>query len=456
MSFTTTMYWNSIRTRKTENRNMKKTLIKNTRIVNPFSNPEFTENGWISIIGGKIEEIGSETPDENGFDEVLDMSEKTVLPGMINAHHHLYSTLALGMPPPKKTPKNFTEILQEIWWKLDLALDENSIKASFEAGLRECLRSGVTTIFDHHSSPNFTDGSLGMLVKIADKFGVNISPAFEITDRNGEEFFKSGLAENLRTFQNYENDPHISPLIGLHASFTLSDKSLEKIAEAISDFENYGIHIHVSEDKTDEENAKKHGYPSVIQRLNHFGLLNEHCLIAHGIHIQPKDVEVLKESGANLVHNPTSNANNKVGILSSEIIEKLDAGLGTDGMQTDMLSEAKEGTLIRSSHKENNVNYLKLLFSNNSKIASKLAGLKLGKIQPGYQANLVFFDYQPQTEMNEDNFSGHILFGFDKPTDVMTRGEFRIWDGRCVEIDEFEILEKAREQSKLLWKKMDR
>lgn len=434
---------------------MQKTLIKNVRIVNPLGNPEFTENGWISIVDDKIEEIGSGTLDENGFDEILNMSGKTVLPGMINAHHHLYSTLVLGMPPPEKTPKNFTEILQEIWWKLDIALDENSIKASFEVGLLECLRSGVTTVFDHHSSPNFTDGSLEILVEISNKFGVNISPAFEITDRNGEELFESGLAENFRILKKYENDPHISPLIGLHASFTLSDKSLEKIAEAISDFKNCGIHIHVSEDKADEENAKKHGYPSVIQRLNHFGLLNERSLVAHGIHILPEDLEILAKTGANLVHNPTSNANNKVGILSSEIIEKLDAGLGTDGMQADMLSEAKEGTLIRSSHKEKNVNYLKLLFGNNSQIASKLAGFKLGKIQPDYQANLGFFDYRPRTGMNEENFSGHILFGFDKPTDIMTHGEFRIWDGRCVEIDEFEILEKAREQSKLLWKKMD-
>ena len=108
-------------------------------------------------------------------DETIDLQGKTILPGMINAHMHLYSALAIGMPPPKIVPINFVEKLQEIWWKLDLSLDENSIKASFEAGLLECLKYGVTTVFDHHSSPNYTDGSLELLVNTAKKFGQNIS-----------------------------------------------------------------------------------------------------------------------------------------------------------------------------------------------------------------------------------------------------------------------------------------
>ena len=375
---------------------MKKTLIKNIRIINPSGGPEFIENGWISISDDKIVEIGCKTFDENDFDEIIDFSGKTVLPGMINLHHHLYSSLAIGMPPQKKPPQNFTEILEQIWWKLDLALDENSTRASFEAGLLECLKNGVTTVFDHHSSPNFTDGSLEMLIEIAEKFGVNISPTFEITDRNGEEYFESGFAENLRTLEKYEDNPHIFPLMGLHASLTLSDESLAKIAN-----QNLGIHIHVSEDKADEEHAKKLGYSSVIQRLDHFGLLSEKCLIAHGIHILPEDVEILQKTGVNLVHNPTSNANNKVGLLSSEIIEKLNAGFGTDGMQANVLTEAKEGALIRSSHKEKSIDYSALLFKNNSQISSKLSGLKLGKIQPCCQGDLVFYDYHPRTDMNE-------------------------------------------------------
>ncbi|MBC8214456.1 MAG: amidohydrolase family protein [Candidatus Marinimicrobia bacterium] len=429
---------------------MKKTLIKNIRIVNPFGEPEFIENGRVSIMNDKIEKVGSGILEENDFDEILDFSGKTVLPGMINMHHHLYSSLAIGMPPPQKIPNNFTEILEQIWWKLDLALDENSTRASFETGLLECLKCGVTTVIDHHSSPNFTEGSLEMLAEIAEKFGINISPAFEITDRNGEGYFESGLAVNLRTLQKHENNPHVFPLLGLHASFTLSDKSLEKIAES-----DCGIHIHVSEDKADEEYTKRLGYPSVIQRLNHFGLLNERSLVAHGIHILPEDLEILQKTGANLVHNPTSNANNKVGILSSEIIEKTKVGLGTDGMQASMLSEAKEGVLIRSSHKEKNVDYFAFLFENNSQIVSKLSGLKLGNIQPGYQADLVFFDYSPKTEITKENFSAHILFGLENPTDVITRGKFRIRNGKCVDLNEFEILEKARLQAKLIWNKMN-
>jgi putative selenium metabolism protein SsnA len=430
---------------------LKNLLIKNVRIINPFESPELIEKGWITIVDDKIDKVGSGTIETSSFDEVLDMTGKTVLPGMINLHHHLYSSLALGMPAPKKVPGNFTEILEEVWWKLDLALDEESTRASFESGLLECLRNGVTTIFDHHSSPNYTNGSLEMLVEISDKYGINISPSFEITDRNGHEYFESGLKENINTINKYVNHPYVSPLIGLHASFTISDKSLREISNAKG---KHGVHIHVSEDLADETDAKNRGYDSVINRLDEFGLLDENSLIAHGIHISEKDVETIVKNGSSMMHNPTSNANNQVGILSSNYIERLDVGLGTDGMQANLISEAKEGLLIRSSHKIDNIDYLKLLFVNNADISSKLFGLKLGKIQPGYQADLAFYNYFPRTRLDKGNILGHILFALGKPTDVISRGKLRISDGNIVNQDSETILYNSNKQSKILWKKM--
>lgn len=436
---------------------MKRTLLKNITIISPFSEPAFIDNGFISIKDETIEEVGSVQPQNQDYNEVIDLEGKTVLPGMINAHTHLYSSLALGMPPPEKTPTNFLEILKEIWWKLDLALDEDSTRASFEAGLLECLKSGITTIFDHHSSQNFISGSLDMLVEIADRFGVNLSPAFEITDRNGVERFEAGLTENLVTVEKYIDHPRVYPMIGLHASFTLSDTSLEKIRTAMDDVNNVGIHIHVAEDKADQLDALSRGYSSVIKRLHQFDLLNADSLVIHGLHILPEDAELLQELGIFLVHNPTSNANNRVGLLSAEIFNSLDVGLGTDGMQANMLTEAKEGALIRSSHLAGvaeNVNYPELLFKNNPDLASRLFGRKIGRIQPGYQADLAIFDYQPRTEINESNFGSHLLFGFERPSEVMTRGKFRIRDGKFVDIPEEDIKKYARIQSTKLWGKM--
>jgi len=432
---------------------MKK-LLTNARIIDPFGESEYIENGYILIGNETISEVGTGSALNFEVDESIDLNGKTVIPGMINAHTHLYSALALGMPPPVKTPKNFVEKLEEIWWKLDLALDEQSTQASFESGLLECLKCGVTTVFDHHSSPNFTENSLDLLVETAEKFKQNMSIAFEITDRNGEQLLKSGLTENIRAFKKYKNNKYVYPLIGLHASFTLSDQSLQSIYNTFKGYQNWGIHIHVSEDLADEKDAKSKGYNSVIERLHKFKLLNENSFIIHGIHTSAKDIELLKKVGPTLVHNPTSNANNRVGILSNKHISRLNAGLGTDGTRANMLEEATQGTLIRSSHLTGGaeaINYLELLFKNNPEIATRTFGRKLGHLATGYQADLAIYDYHPRTAINANNFTGHLLFGLLTPRAVITRGEFRIRNNKFINSTEKDILNNSIVQSKRLW-----
>ncbi len=432
-------------------------LLTNARIIDPFGETEYIENGYILIEDEIIVKVGAGSALNISADETIDLNGKTVLPGMINAHTHLYSELAMGIPPPKNNPTNFVEILKEVWWKLDLALDKDSTKASFEAGLLDCLRSGVTTVFDHHSSPSFSKGSLGLLSNVAEIFGQNISVAFETTDRNGKEFFKSGLIENIESFEKFHNNKYVHPLIGLHASFTLSDESLKSIYNELKGLGNWGIHIHVAEDKADEIDAKSKGYKSVIDRLNKFKLINEHSFIIHGIHSSDKDMKLLKNAGATLVHNPTSNANNRVGMLPNTHISSMNAGLGTDGMRANMLEEAQQGTLIRSSHlqsRESSINYLELLFKNNPIIVSRAFRQKIGHLSSGNQADLAIYDYQPRTAITEDNFIGHILFGFGQPTDVITRGEYRVKNRKLINVSEQNIKANAQKQSLRLWNKM--
>ncbi len=432
-------------------------LLINARIIDPFGEIEYVENGYLLIEDETILKIGFGTAPNMVIDEIIDLHGKTVLPGMINTHTHLYSTLAMGMPPPKNIPSNFVEILNEVWWKLDLALDEESTKVSFEAGLLECLRSGVTTVFDHHSSPNFTEGSLELLVDTAEIFGQNISVAFETTNRNSIEKFNTGLQENIDSFNRFKNNPYVHPLIGLHASFTLSDESLKIIYSKIKGIPKCGIHIHVSEDKADEKDAKSKGYISVIDRINKFKLINEHSFIIHGIHSSDEDMELLENANATLVHNPTSNANNSVGLLPNNHISKLNAGLGTDGMRTNMIGEAQQGTLIRSSHFQGGkptIDYLELLFKNNPEITSRAFDRKIGHLSQGNQADLVIYNYHPRTTITNDNFVGHILFGLGTPNDVIARGKYRIKNRKFIIASEQNIKANAQKQSSRLWNKM--
>jgi len=433
---------------------MSQLLLHNLHIIDPFGEREFLDRASIVVEDGIIKFVGRGYAHVGFKGQILDMEGKTVLPGMINAHTHLYSALAMGMPAPQNSPGNFVEILKEIWWKLDLGLDKSSTQASFEAGLLDCLENGVTTVIDHHASPNYIDGSLDLLAETAEQFGINISVCFESSDRNGTANFTETLVENLRAMQKYNSSPYVAPLLGLHASFTLSDESLKTIRDHLVEFSEFGIHIHVAEDLADEKDAQARGYDSVIQRLDHFGLLSDRSLIVHGIFMTRQDRHTLLERGCHLIHNPTSNANNQVGLLESEIIESLHAGLGTDGMQCNMLSEAKEGGLIRSAKSQLQVNYLELLFKNNPDIAIKTFGKLIGHIEEEAQADLVFYDYKPRTEIHAQNFPSHLLYGFDKPSDVMTRGEFRIKNNAFVELDPESIREKSREQSIRLWNNM--
>lgn len=432
-------------------------ILTNACLVQPGQKNWIIDNGVLGISNGRLLFIDEKIPDRYSDYQVIDLQGQLILPGMINAHTHLYSALAPGMPAPKRVPQNFVEILQSVWWKLDRALDAFSVRASFEAGLLDCLRSGVTTVIDHHSSPNYTEGSLSVLAEIAEKFGVKISAAFEITDRNGEDRFNQGLEENLAFLRQFRNHPHIRPLMGLHASFTLSDESLRTIRSALETESGWGIHIHVAEDAADEADARQRGYRSVIDRLQKFDLLNDHSLVIHGLHVTSKDIDVISQSGAMLVHNPTSNANNRVGMLSGEIIEELHPGLGTDGMQANMLQEAKEGTLIRSHTLPGgaeNVDYLSLLFDQNPRIAETIFGYPMGRLEVGQPADLAIYDYHPRTDLNAENIGAHLLFGLKNPSTVMCDGEFIIKNRKFISIDEDEILNTAQKQSKKLWTTM--
>ena len=345
---------------------MKKTLLQNLLVINPTSNPSIIENAFVSILGDTIESVSPQEP-PGKFDFTYNLKGKIALPGMINAHHHLYSALAVGMPLPKNNPSNFTEILNEVWWKMDLALDHDTSLACFESGMLDSLKAGTTTIIDHHCSPSFIEGSLSLLAETGDKFGLNTSISFEISDRNGQSKFEESLEENINATRKFSNTPYVHPMIGLHASFTLSDSSLKKIRDDLNSLNSWGIHIHVSEDKADEEDAIKRGYRSVIERLQKFDLINENGLIIHGLHMRDSDLDLLDNQNAQLVHNPSSNANNRVGITPNQSIKILKSGLGTDGMQGNMLREGKEGMLIRSSYLPggiDSVNYLELLFEN--------------------------------------------------------------------------------------------
>jgi cytosine/adenosine deaminase-related metal-dependent hydrolase len=298
-----------------------------------------------------------------------------------------------------------------------------------------------------------------MLAEAAGELGVRIGIAFETTDRNGSDVREDALDENEWALRTCSDDPFLHPMIGLHASFTLEDETLGRVADLLGRYPDTGIHIHLSEGVEDGEDAVQRGFDSPLKRLDKFGLLGNNSLLIHGVHCGEEDHALMHERGVMLVHNPSSNANNRVGFPSASMLEDVSVGLGTDGMQMDMLAEAKEGTLAWSACSEigaSTPDLVRMLLKNNPAIATRMFGTRIGHVAAGYVADLSVYTYDPRTPLTPENINGHLLFGgFCRPRHVLTDGRFSVRDGQLVRVDEEALRAESRSQAQRLWEAMN-
>lgn len=256
----------------------------------------------------------------------------------INAHTHLYSGLApLGMPVPAEPPDSFVGILEQIWWKLDRALDAGSLRAAarhYIAGAREL---GCRGLIDHHESPELIEGSLDVIADACQELGMPALICYGATERNGGRAeAERGLAE-CRRFVRENDRPLVRGAVGLHASFTVSDDVVRLAGELCREL-SVPLHVHVAEAASDVDDARRRGYAGVIDRLDRLGAMVPGSIFAHGVHLSGDEVRAVDAAGIWLVHNPRSNAGNRVG-YASVLAGSSRVALGTDGFPADMAAE---------------------------------------------------------------------------------------------------------------------
>jgi cytosine/adenosine deaminase-related metal-dependent hydrolase len=237
-----------------------------------------------------------------------------VTPGMVCGHHHLYSALARGMPAPPQQPTDFASILEQIWWRLDRALDLDMLRASARLGAMEALMCGTTAIIDHHESPNAIEGSLDVIAEACTEVGVRVLCAYGVTDRHGPDGARRGLAENERFLRAGGRG-----YVGVHAAFTCTDGTLQAAAELAADL-GVGVHVHVAE-----------GLPDVLAGERLAALATDDWLIVHCVNLD-------RALPGTIAHNPRSNMNNGVG-YAAPARRPNRVVLGTDGIGADMLEE---------------------------------------------------------------------------------------------------------------------
>ena len=433
-------------------------LLKSATLVQLA--PAKVERGDLRIAGGRVVKRGARLLPVPG-DEVIDLAGKLVLPGMVCAHTHLYSALARGMPAPVRVPTNFREILELVWWRLDRALDEETIYWSAVAGAMDAARAGTTCLFDHHASPSHINGSLGIVQEALSAIGLRGALCYEITDRDGAKKRLAGVRET-RDFAHWTNVEAAQPerqfraLIGAHASFTLSDEALAACAAMMKET-GAGLHIHAAEDACDTTDARANHGLGVVERLARFDALNDRTILAHGVHLSRRDIRIARRAGAWFAHNPRSNMNNQVGYAPvTEFGDRV--VMGTDGIGADIFDEARfaffKGRDARLGFTADD--WLGVL-ANNQRLASRTFGIEMGTLDEGAAADLLVMDYHQPTPLTSENLAWHFVFGMSSSAieSVMAAGRFLIRERRAA-YPEAALYERSQRAAAKLWQKLQR
>jgi len=438
-------------------------LIENGTVLVTSPAPTILQDASVLVENGRFVRICPKSEMKRTADKRIDASRKLVLPGFINAHTHFYSSFARGLSKTKPAT-TFVDVLKNLWWRLDSALTIDDCYYSALLALLDSIRHGTTTIIDHHASPRAVVGSLAAIEKAVTETGLRACLCYELSDRDGEQIAQQGLDENvsfIRHCQKQKND-RVTALFGLHAAFTLGDKTLETAAKLGHDL-GAGFHIHVAEAASDQEFSEANFGMRVVERLKKFEILGRQSIAAHCVHVNPREMEILAETQTAVVHNPQSNMNNAVGVADIITMERAGVlvGLGTDAMTSNMLEELRAALWAQHlSAKNPAVGFVEVgtaLFVNNPKIAGRVFGFPLGELREGGLADIVIMDYDPPTPLDGSNYWGHMVFGVSQAAvdTTIVGGKVLMENKRlALDIDEQRVNARARELATKMWQRL--
>jgi cytosine/adenosine deaminase-related metal-dependent hydrolase len=379
-------------------------------------------------------------------DAVIEAGGRLALEGLVNAHHHVYSALARGMPAPSRPPRDFAEILELVWWRLDRCLDLDMVRACALAAGIDALRCGVTRIVDHHASPGAVTDSLATIATALEELGLAHVLCYELSERDGPAPVEAGLAETEAWLAAGRPG-----LVGLHASFTVGDELLASAVE-LARRQGTGLHLHVAEDAIDQRRCQAYHHTTVVERLHGAGVLDlPGTILVHGLHLSEPERDLVRQSPAWLAHNPESNLNNAVGRFSWDGMDPARVLIGTDGLHGDVLRSARAAYLVGQADGLAPAAAWQLLGNN-------LRYLEAHHPAAARRNDLVILDYAPPTPLDAENLAAHACFGLDARhvRTVIAAGRVVLDAGRLTCVDEAATLEFCREQARRLWNALER
>ncbi|MBI9103135.1 MAG: putative aminohydrolase SsnA [Spirochaetales bacterium] len=442
-------------------------LIKNALALE-FDPPRIREGMNILIENDRIKEVSSTAALPAGeAGKTIDARGGLVFPGIVCSHNHYYSGLARGIMADIGPTPDFVSTLKNLWWRMDRALDEDSLYSSGLICSLDAVRAGTTSVIDHHAGPSCIEGSLATLKSAFEKVGLRGASCYEVTDRNGRDEMLRGVKENIDFAKMVDKEKAdgtgpglFEAHIGAHAPCTVPEEGLELLADAVKQT-GKGLHIHVAEDRYDVSHSHVNYGKDLIRRLDDSGIINDKSLIVHGIFLSPEEIEIINDRDAFLVHNSRSNMNNGVGYNKNLPLLK-NLALGTDGIGNDMFEEFK---FAYFKHKDAGGawwpgDFLSAL-QNGNRILERNFGKPFGRLEEGYTADIVIADYNAPTPLVPENIAGHMAFGMGSSIvrTVVIGGNIVLEERKFPE-ERFPegveaIYAKARKDGKAMWERMN-
>jgi putative selenium metabolism protein SsnA len=449
-------------------------LITHGTLITMTEPNRVIEDGAVYIRDGLIADLGTTQDLLSRYGreetEILDCrsaigNPKLILPGNICAHTHFYGAFARGMAIPGSPASDFVQILEKLWWKLDRALDMDGVRYSALVCLVDAIRHGTTTLIDHHASPSAIDGSLDAIADAVEQAGLRASLCYEVTDRNGPEGARAGIAENARFARACAGRQtlNVKAAFGIHALLTAGDDTLDHCVGVAHDA-GIPLHLHVAEGQADQAHSLERYGMRVTERLAaHSGLI-ERTICAHCIHVNEHEVALLAERGAKVTHQPRSNMNNAVGVapVQAMLAAGICVGLGNDGFSNNAFIEMKFADLLHR-HAQGDPRAMgadrvvHMTYANNARIARLLWDRPVGTIEVGAHADLILADYRPFTDLHAGNVPWHVLFGMDgsEVTHTICAGKLLMKDRQLLTLDEAEITAHAHEAARRAWARVE-
>ena len=439
-------------------------LITHGTLVTP---DEIIEDGALLIAGDRIAAVGP-TPElivQHPAAEQLDSHGQLVMPGNICAHTHFYGAFARGMAIPGPPPKDFPEILRRLWWPLDQALTAEDVTYSALVCLVDAIKHGTTTLIDHHASPNCIAGSLDLIVDAVEQAGLRAALCYEVTDRYGPDKARAAIAENVRFLKAAAERPMIGASFGLHASLTVSDETLAACAAAAEGLDT-GFHIHVAEHEADEYDSMQKSGKRIVHRLRDAGILGPKTILAHCVHVDAWELEIIRDTETWVTHQPRSNMNNAVGAapIDAMLAGGVRLGLGNDGFSNNMWADWKAAYLMhklahRDPRRAPGDAIARMALVNNAALAGVFfSGAPVGVLAPGAVADVILVDYHPTTPLTAGNLPWHVIFGFEASmvTTTIAGGRVLMRDRQLLTLDEAAITARARVLAREVWQRYER